>query len=121
MDYKKMGERIRNQRKRFKLTQEQLANMVFVSPSFCGHIERGSRVASIDTLERICYALGLSADYLLGMQEGECMRRLPNLLTPEQATVCGEILRVLLELVTADGLERKGEADEHSRETGADG
>ena len=47
------------------MTQEQLAEMTGISASFLGHIERGSRVASIDTLVALCNALNVRADYLL--------------------------------------------------------
>ena len=65
MDYKLMGQRIREHRKKKGLTQEQLAELIDISPSFMGHIERGSRCASLPTLVRLCWALGVTADELL--------------------------------------------------------
>ena len=65
MDYQDLGRRIRDCRKSKKMTQEQLAEMTGISASFLGHIERGSRVASIDTLVALCNALNVRADYLL--------------------------------------------------------
>lgn len=65
MNYEDLGKRIRECRKHKKLTQEQLAEMTGISASFLGHIERGSRVASIDTLVALCNALSVKSDYLL--------------------------------------------------------
>ncbi|MDD2649089.1 MAG: helix-turn-helix transcriptional regulator [Eubacteriales bacterium] len=62
MDYKLMGTKIRMYRQRQGLTQAQLAGRVAVSTSFIGHIERGSRKASIETLESICRVLKISMD-----------------------------------------------------------
>lgn len=62
MDYRRMGQRIRMYRQRQGLTQERLAELVGVSTSFVGHIERGSRKASLETLEGICKVLMISMD-----------------------------------------------------------
>ena len=69
MDYSAMGKKIRRKRREMDITQEQLAALVGISTSFMGHIERGTRVPSIETLYRICDALGVSADYLMGLEE----------------------------------------------------
>ena len=69
MDYSAMGKKIRRKRREMDITQEQLAALVGISTSFVGHIERGTRVPSIETLYRICDALGVSADYLMGLEE----------------------------------------------------
>ena len=62
---KKLGRRIVSCRKEMGLTQEQLAEMVDVTVSFMGHMERGTRCASLPTLVRLCWALGVTADELL--------------------------------------------------------
>lgn len=65
MDYEKLGKKVRIKRKSKGLTQEQLAEQSGISLSFLGHIERGSRKASLETLVSIANALGVSPDYLL--------------------------------------------------------
>ncbi len=65
IDYKEIGEKIRKQRERLGLTQEQLSEICDLSTSFVGHIERGSRKLSVDSLYRLASALDMSADYLL--------------------------------------------------------
>ncbi|MBE5787453.1 MAG: helix-turn-helix domain-containing protein [Clostridiales bacterium] len=65
VDYVAMGRRIRARRRKLKLSQEQLAHLINVSPSFFGNIERGTRIPSIDTLVAIANALSIGVDYLL--------------------------------------------------------
>ncbi len=65
MDYKGLGERIRKQRLKLKLTQEKLAEKVEISESFMGHIERGDRKLSLETLVKLAQELNVSIDYLL--------------------------------------------------------
>lgn len=66
MDYQLLGLNIRNYRVKLGWTQERLAREIGVSTSFIGHIERGSRTASLDTLVLICNAMDIGADQLLG-------------------------------------------------------
>lgn len=65
MDYCAMGKKVRKLRKSKKWTQVQLAQKIDVSVSFLGHIERGSRKASIETLVALANALGVGTDQLL--------------------------------------------------------
>ncbi len=65
LDYVKIGMRIRQVRKVKGWSQDALAKKVGISMSFLGHIERGSRVMSLETFSGICRALGAGADELL--------------------------------------------------------
>ena len=65
MLYQGLGKRIRQQRNLAQMTQEKLAEAAGISLSFLGHIERGTRKASLDTLVRICNALKVSPRLLL--------------------------------------------------------
>jgi len=65
MLYQGLGKRIRQQRKLLQMTQEKLAEEAGISLSFLGHIERGTRKASLDTLVRLCNALQVSPQLLL--------------------------------------------------------
>lgn len=66
MDYAAMGSRIRARRQELGLTQEQLAELVHVSTSFTGHVERGSRKGSLETFANIGQAMGMSLDAIVG-------------------------------------------------------
>ena len=65
LDYGKIGMRIRQARKAKKLTQSELAGQCGISMSFLGHIERGTRIMSLETFVSICAALDAEADELL--------------------------------------------------------
>ena len=64
MDYQYMGRQIRKRRRELGKTQEWLAEQSEVSTSFIGHIERGSRKASLETLVKISLALQCTLDVL---------------------------------------------------------
>ncbi len=49
MDYKRLGERIREERKRINLTQAALAEAIDISDTYIGAIERGERSPTLDT------------------------------------------------------------------------
>lgn len=65
MDYKGLGERIREERRKLGLTQAQLAEAVDISDTYMGSIERGERSLTLDTLVRLVNRLGVTVDYLL--------------------------------------------------------
>lgn len=65
IDYIALGTRIRLARKRKGLSQEKLSEICSVSTAHIGHIERGTRVPSLETLFRIAKELDVSMDYLL--------------------------------------------------------
>lgn len=65
MDYKRLGERIREERRRLNLTQSQLAEDIDISDTYMGAIERGERSLTLDTLVRLVNRLGVTVDYML--------------------------------------------------------
>ena len=65
MDYKKLGFRVRQQRELNQLTQAQLAEKAGVTTSFIGHIERGEKKASVETVVSLCNAMAISPSVLL--------------------------------------------------------
>lgn len=65
MDYKRLGERIREERRHLNLTQAQLAEDIDISDTYMGAIERGERSLTLDTLVRLVNRLGVTIDYML--------------------------------------------------------
>lgn len=65
MDYKKLGNRIREERLKLNLTQETLSEDINISTSYMGQLERGERSLSLDTLVKLVQRLGITIDYLL--------------------------------------------------------
>ena len=68
MDYTSLGKRIRTPRKLRGLTQEKLAEMAGISFAFVGHIERGTRIPSFETVVKLADALDCSIDEFVGRQ-----------------------------------------------------
>ena len=65
VDYEQLGVRVRQQRELNNLTQGELARKVGVTGSFIGHIERGEKKASLETLVALCNALEITPSVLL--------------------------------------------------------
>lgn len=64
-----IGTAARAARKNLKLTQEEASERIGVSAEFYARIERGHALPSVQTLTRMCNALGVSADDLIGCPE----------------------------------------------------
>jgi len=112
MDYVDLGARIRQRRIQKGWTQEALAKEIGMSTSFMGHIERGSRKASLETLVQIANAMSVSLDELLDgsltWKEKQHEKELNELL-PGQRQVMNEVLRLIQE-----NLDKGGEEDPES-------
>ena len=79
-EYKRIGQIIRSFRKEERMTQADLAAQIGISTSFMGHIERGTRIASLSTMKELCRALNISMDML--MLEPESSETAENGPTP---------------------------------------
>lgn len=65
LDYKALGKRIKEQRLKRHLTQEQLGEIVGVNTSNISHIERATTQVSLSSLVKIANALGTTLDQLV--------------------------------------------------------
>lgn len=63
--YAVVGDTVRRERLRAKLTIERLAELAGISPSFLAYIETHGRKASLLTVHKLAGALGLSVGELL--------------------------------------------------------
>ena len=99
MDYVDMGKRVRKQRQLIGLTQQELAERIGVSTSFVGHVERGTRTASLETLVALSNALGVGVDYLLAgsLQSSPDEENPSGAMDPNRRLVIREILSTLQE------------------------
>lgn len=104
---KKLGLRIREERKRAGLTQEQLAEKVELSTDYIGYIERGKQAPYLKTLERIAQILGVEVYELFIFKETpesterkEAIQAIVHLLhdkSPDDIRFTASILRQVLE------------------------
>lgn len=99
MDYKDMGSRIRAVRRQQSLTQEHLAEKIGISASFLGHIERGTRVASLETLVALCNELNVAPEYLLRASLTSYDQRMPEGLSDQERMKLREFLQWAQETV----------------------
>lgn len=65
MNLVEIGGRIKVYRKSMGISQEKLAEMIYVSPHYIYEIERGMKAMSLETLMSLSQALDLSTDYIL--------------------------------------------------------
>ena len=64
----RIGERIRATRKTLGMTQAVLAEHAGMSTQFVAELEAGKKNMSVLTLARICEALNVSPDFMMGME-----------------------------------------------------
>lgn len=62
---KKFGQKLREIRKQKKLSQEELSFRASLHRTYISDIERGSRNVSLENIEKIAKALGVSTKNLL--------------------------------------------------------
>ena len=65
----KVGARIRYFRTLKELSQEKLALEAGINPAFLGHLERGLKSPTVDTLAKISEALNITLSKLLDFEE----------------------------------------------------
>lgn len=99
MDYKDLGARVRAARRSANLTQEELAEKVGISASFLGHIERGSRVASLETLISLCNTLNVTPESLLRASLHSFDASMPEGLNENERAKLSELLRLAQDTV----------------------
>lgn len=99
IDYKEIGRRIRAERRRQDLTQEKLSEMADISESFLGHVERGGRVLSVETLAKLANALGLSVEFIIAGEHSYRPDTLPEDIHHALNQMSGGQRRVFLNIV----------------------
>lgn len=65
VDNQAIGERIRDEREKLRLTREEFAEMLELSPLYIGQLERGERQMSLNTLVKVSDYLHIPTDYLI--------------------------------------------------------
>ena len=65
-----IGKRIRKRRQELKLTQEDLASALGLTPQHISGIEQDKRNPSLSSLAKLAEELGITVDYLVTGKEG---------------------------------------------------
>lgn len=100
MDYEKIGQRIRSLRKSQGLSQEQLAEKVWISTTHMSHIETASTKLSLPVLVDIAKALDASVDEIIFGSAPDVLKSIEQEIrvilrscTEEEAILLSGILR----------------------------
>ena len=100
LDFRLVGNRVKNQREFLGYTREYLAEQISVSTNFCRDIEIGAKGMSLKTLVKVSSVLKLSTDYiLLGevLNSGsEPLILMLDSCKPEKRKYAEDILKVFL-------------------------
>ncbi len=100
IDYTALGDRIRTVRKKQGLSQEKLGEICQISTAHVGHIERGTRIPSLETLFKISKELNISMDYLFFDLQND-MNTVLKGISAQLAGKDGEKVKVFLSTVKA--------------------
>lgn len=65
MNFELLGKRVREERMKLRMSQQQLAEAIDRSVAMVGQVERAECKIKVETLVRIANALGTTIDYLL--------------------------------------------------------
>lgn len=114
IDYADFGMRVRKLRHKQGLTQEELAQQAGISASFLGHLERGTRIPSMETLCMLSNVLKTYPRYFLasGLEEGLTYNSI-ELMDEERRHRLIQFLRQADALLTDwEALNRKEDEDD---------
>lgn len=100
INYMALGDRIRIARKSKRLIQEKLGEICQISTAHVGHIERGTRIPSLETLYRISKELNVSMDYLFFDTQND-MNTVFKGISAQLAGKDGEKVKIFLSTVKA--------------------
>lgn len=108
--YRILGERVREERGRAGYTQEELGEKAGLTGAFVAHIERSTKHATLDAVEKIARAFGIPVTKLLkgAVVAGETkdepylnqFARLIRSKTPKQKKALLQVTRVASNLIS---------------------
>lgn len=98
-----IGANIQTARERAGYTQERLSEILNITPNHMSAIERGASGISLESLQKLCRILGVSADFIIfGAveldSEGQHIARQLASIRPEYRAQINKMLSALLEL-----------------------
>lgn len=102
-----VGARIRELRKLKKLSERELAELTSISQPVINRLENNARAADVDSIERICTALGITLADFFSDQAPE--------VQPEVRRICDKVQKLsprqlkILNDVLDEWIEPKGE------------
>lgn len=107
----RVGKNIRFAREKAGYTQEELSELLEITPNHLSAIERGTSGVKLETMEKICCLLHISADSLLfgrgGQQDDwqDEIAALASRVNPRFRPQVEKILTAMLEVANAQELD----------------
>ncbi len=92
-----LGQIIKNRRQKMKLTQQQLAKALNVTPQHISAVEQDKRTPSLASLAKLAEELGVTVDYLVTGKEGGITDIIPAIKADKMLNL--ETKRALITLV----------------------
>ena len=92
-----IGKRIRERRQELKLTQENLARALGLTPQHISGIEQDKRSPSLSSLAKLAEELGITVDYLVTGKEGVIVDTIPAIKADKKLSL--ESKKALVTLV----------------------
>ncbi len=103
MNYKQIGQRIRNERIKLNLNRDKFAEILDLSTNFVGQIERGEKKMSLSTLIKISDCLHISLDFLIRGKEissdkvdQEDLQMLINKCSRHEVMLISDVIKAML-------------------------
>ena len=96
-----VGARLRAYRQQSRLSQEALAELAGVHPTYIGQLERGEKNASLETIEKVCRALQLPMAKLFDKldQASDCATQCYELVLQQPPADQRRLLSMLEQLI----------------------
>jgi len=94
-----LGQRIRMRRETLKLTQQELAKALGLTPQHISAIEQEKRSPSLPALAKLATELGVTVDYLVVGKEGSVTDIIPAIKADERLKL--KVKKALIVLVQA--------------------
>ncbi|MBN1368555.1 MAG: helix-turn-helix transcriptional regulator [Dehalococcoidales bacterium] len=94
-----LGQRIKDRRQALKLTQQELAKALKLTPQHISAIEKDKRVPALASLAKLAEELGVTVDYLATGKEGVVTEIIPAIKADKKMSV--EVKKALVTLIQA--------------------
>lgn len=93
---KAMGQRIMARRKTMRMTQEELAERLNVSPQMISNLELGKKAIRPENLAKVCEVLELSADFVL---TGSSTKTASDVVSEKLIQLTNEELQIVNDII----------------------
>ena len=104
-----IGKRIRKRRQELKLTQDDLASALGLTPQHISGIEQDKRNPSLSSLAKLAEELGITVDYLVTGKEGVIVDTIPAIKADKKLSLESKkaLVTLVQELYSVRGINNR--------------